>query len=480
MEKEMQHVLKSLLQKGAEYADFRIMWRDSESILVKNGEVERHTETRDSGFGIRVLYDGHWGFSASFEITPEEFERVAMQALKIAKSAAAAGGEKVKLAPQAPVRGIWKSHFKRDPFEVPPQEKLQLLLQASKEMQIPGIRVARASMDFYKEKKLFANSEGSFTDQETIVSGAGLEAVAVEGEENQVRSYPSSFGGNFSQAGYEFVEGLELVKNAKRIAEEALALLKAEQCPSGETTLILDSSQMALQIHESCGHPTELDRVLGMELGFAGGSFLTPDKRGNFRYGSEKVTIHADATCPGGIGSFGFDDDGVPAQKTALVDKGIFVGYLSSRETASKFNEPSNGTVRGEGWNSFPLIRMTNINLEPGDWSLDEMIKETEKGLYLQTNRSWSIDDKRLNFQFGTEMAYEIKNGSLGKLLKNATYTGITPEFWNNCDAVASKDFWQLWGLPNCGKGEPIQTMNVGHGASPARFQKVRVGVGKW
>ena len=489
----MRQTLEWLQNKGAEYADFRIISRQSETLLVKNQKIERHIENSDQGFGIRVLYSGHWGFACSYKVSPDEFLKISEKALKIAESAAEAGGEKVILAPQKPVRGTWKTSYKKDPFQVSKEEKIELLIQASREMELPEIRATKASMDFTKEKKIFANTEGSYTEQEFIISGAGIEAIAVSGEEHQVRSYPNSFGGNFFQGGYEFIEALDLIKNSKKTAEEAVSLLHAEQCPEGKKTVILDSSKTALQIHESCGHPTELDRVLGMELGFAGGSFLTPDKLGKFNYGSKMVTIVADATAPTGIGTFGFDDEGVPAQKTALINEGEFSNYLSSRETAPRLRKllkdtlgeentfgKSNGTVRAESWNNLPLIRMTNINLEPGDWSLDEMIKETKDGLLLTTNRSWSIDDKRYNFQFGTEIAHEIKDGSLGKLYKNAIYTGMTPEFWNSCDAVASREFWRLWGLPNCGKGEPVQTMFVGHAASPSRFQNVQIGIGKW
>jgi len=256
--------------------------------------------------------------------------------------------------------------------------------------------------------------------------------------------------------------------------------LSAEQCPQGTKDIIIHDSQLALQIHESCGHPIELDRVFGQEASYAGTSFLTPEKKGTFQYGSDKVTIYADATIPGGLGSFGYDDEGVPAQRTLIVDKGVFKNYLSSRETAHELGELSSGAMRADGWNRIPIIRMTNINLDPGDWSLDEMIKDTKDGIYMETNKSWSIDDKRLNFQFGVEMAYEIKDGSLGRMLKNANYTGITYEFWRSCDAVAGEDEWHLWGLPNCGKGEPGQTAHVGHGAAPARFRNVKVGVGRW
>jgi TldD protein len=293
----------------------------------------------------------------------------------------------------------------------------------------------------------------------------------------QTRSYPNSFGRQAGTAGWEFIEGLQLAENAERVASEAVELLSAKQCPSGVTTLILDGTQLALQVHESCGHPIELDRVLGMEAAYAGTSFLTVDKLESFRYGSELVNIVADATSPAGLGTFGYDDEGVPAQRTPIVRDGVFVGYMSSRETAPVIGQTSNGTMRADGWNHIPLIRMTNINLEPGTWTLDDLIADTDDGIMMAVNKSWSIDDKRLNFQFGTELAWEIKGGKKVALLKNATYTGITPEFWGGCDAICNRDHWQLWGTTNCGKGQPSQTMYVGHGVAPARFRGVRVGI---
>jgi TldD protein len=231
-----------------------------------------------------------------------------------------------------------------------------------------------------------------------------------------------------------------------------------------------------MQVHESCGHATELDRVLGTEAAYAGTSFLTPDLLGNLRYGSDCVTLTADATCATGLGAFGWDDEGVPAQRTVLVDHGLFTGYMSSRETAAKFGQASSGTMRAFGWSRIPLIRMTNVNLEPGDSSLEEMISTTEHGVYLETNRSWSIDDRRLNFQFGTQSGWEIRNGKRVRLVKNPLYRGMTPTFWNSCDSVGGPDEWRMWGVINCGKGQPGQVMHVGHGASPCRFQNVEVG----
>ncbi|HUU43000.1 MAG TPA: TldD/PmbA family protein, partial [Planctomycetota bacterium] len=259
----------------------------------------------------------------------------------------------------------------------------------------------------------------------------------------------------------------------------AARLITAPECPSGERTIILDGGQLALQVHESIGHPIELDRVLGLEAGFAGTSFLKPSDAGKLRYASEFVNVSADATTPGGLGTFGWDDEGVPAQRTDVIREGIFRGFLSSRETAGAVGRNSSGAMRASGWHAIPLIRMTNVNLLPGLWDLEGLIADTADGLLLATNRSWSIDDKRLNFQFGCEIAWEIVDGKLGRVYRNPTYMGITPQFWASCDAVCGPADWRMWGTPNCGKGEPMQTAHVGHGAAPARFRGVRVGVMK-
>jgi TldD protein len=301
-------------------------------------------------------------------------------------------------------------------------------------------------------------------------------ATARDANDLQWRSYPNSFGGHYEASGWELVERLDLPGHAAETAATAVALLTAPQCPPGRTTVILDGSQLSLQIHESCGHPAELDRALGHEANFAGTSFMTPDLLDTLQYGSEVVNLVADATAPRGLGTFGFDDEGVPAQRVDLVRRGRFVGYLGSRETAAMLGKPFTGAMRAESWSNIPLIRMTNINLEPGSWRLDDLIADTDDGLLLATNRSWSIDDRRYNFQFGTEVGWEIKHGRRGRLLKNCTYTGITPQFWNQCDAVC--DDWEIWGTPNCGKGQPSQGMRTAQGASSARFRGVQVGVG--
>ena len=236
---------------------------------------------------------------------------------------------------------------------------------------------------------------------------------------------------------------------------------------------------MELQVHESVGHPTELDRVYGTEAAYAGTSFLKPGDLGSLRYGSPHMNITADPTTPRGLGTFAFDDEGVPARRLPIVEGGILTGFLGSRETAALIGRDLGGSMRADGWSRMPLVRMTNLHLEPGEGSLDDLLSDVDEGIYLATNKSWSIDDKRLNFQFGTQTAWEIRKGKLTRMLRDATYMGVTPIFWGSLDAVAGPDEWRMAGLTNCGKGQPGQHAHVSHGASPARFRNVQVGVRK-
>ncbi len=462
---------------GASYADVRIVRERTEEIVVKNGRVEAVLSHESEGFGVRAIVGGAWGFASSRRLDPAEADRIAALAVRIARASALAKRADVNLGPRVVSSGTYATPVKIDPFSVPVEEKIQLLLAADAAMRQSGeITVADSSFECIRTDKLFASTEGSFVEQSLVETGGGIEATAVRDGEVQKRSYPNSFGRHQGTAGYEFLLDMQLVENAPRMAEQAVQLLSAPQCPADlVTTLILDPTQLALQVHESCGHPIELDRVLGTEASYAGTSFLTPEKLGNFRYGSDIVNIVADATVPQGLGTFGYDDEGVPAQRVPIIQNGLFVNYLTSRETATALGQTSNGTMRADGWNRIPLIRMTNINLEPGPWKFEDLIADTDDGILMQTNKSWSIDDRRLNFQFGTEIAWEVKGGKLGQMYRNATYTGITPQFWGSCDAVC--DEWRVWGTPNCGKGEPSQTAHVGHGAAAGRFRNVRVGV---
>ena len=463
---------------GAQYADVRVVDRYYETVATRDGRPDGLSRDRSRGFGVRVLCGGAWGFASSSTMSPAEVDRVAALAVAIAEASGTAQREPVGLGAPVVVKGRYETPIEVDPFAVSVEEKLATLLAAEAAMRaVPGVRVTSGSIACQREEKLFMSSEGSYVEQVLTETGCGIEATAVGEHEVQTRSYPNSFGRHQATRGYELVRELDLPGHAPRIAEEAVALLSAPQCPSAVTTLILDPTQLALQIHESIGHAIELDRVFGYEAAYAGTSFLDPSMRETFTYGSPIVNVTADATLPGGLGTFGWDDEGVPAQCLPIITAGRFNGFLSCRETAAKLGLPSGGTARADGWNRIPMVRMTNVSLLPGDSSLAEMIADTEDGVYMHTNRSWSIDDKRVNFQFGCQIAWEVKGGKLGRILKNPTYTGITPRFWAGCDAIAGPPEWQIWGTPNCGKGQPLQVAHTGHGASPARFRDVQVGV---
>jgi len=464
---------------GASYVDVRVIETVEEAISTRNGVVAAIRRSQDNGFGVRVIADGAWGFASSYEISASEAETVARQAVDIARASALVKQEDVYLGPPVVNQGQFRTRVEEDPFNVSLEDKIALLLQADAAMDRPNISTRRGNLVCLRKKQLFLSSEGSAIEQEIIETGGGIEATAVGEGEVQKRSYPNSFGRNQATKGFELVREMNLPGNAERIAEEAIMLLTAPLCPEEEATLILGPTQLALQVHESCGHPTELDRAFGSEAAYAGTSFLTPDMLGSFRYGSEVVNITADATIPGGLGTFGFDDEGVRAQRSYLVRDGIFVGYLMSRETAAKLGLPSNGAMRASGWNRIPLVRMTNINLEPGEWDFQDLLADSDGAIYMEMNRSWSIDDKRLNFLFGTEVAYRVEGGKLGTLYRNPVYSGMTPEFWRSCDAICNRLHWQVWGTPNCGKGQPGQIAHVGHGTAPARFRNVRVRPGK-
>ncbi len=464
--------------KGASYADIRFIERRSQKVQLKEGKPDL-LEHQNRGFGIRVIADGAWGFAASSSVEAAEIDRVAALAVGIASASAMLAKDKAFIGEPVKITASYKTPIKIDPFSIAIEQKFGLVSKACLEMQrVKGITTAMATVGAQHENKVFASTEGSYIEQETVRTSCQINAQAAGEGEVQDRSYPDSMGCSANE-GWEFIERQDLVSNAPGIAEEAVALLKAKSCPAGIKTIILDGGQLALQLHESCGHAIELDRVLGTEASYAGTSFLTTDKLNKFRYGSPLINIVADATMPGGLGTFGYDDEGIPSQRIEIVRNGIFTGYLTSRETAPNISRRSNGCMRAESWEHLPLIRMTNINLEPGDWKLEDLIADTDDGIFFKTNRSWSIDDKRLNFQFGTEIAREIKKGKMGAILKNATYSGMTPQFWGSCDAVCSRDYWKLWGISNCGKGQPVQAMGVAHGTAPARFRNVQVGMMK-
>ena len=471
--------LDAVARRGVTYADARAIESREQEITTKNGKAGHVASNESVGIGIRVLVSGCWGFAATDELTGEGVEAAAQLALEIARASTAARKREVSLAPEEKYEATWVSPFSIDPFSVPVDQKLGVLLAVDAELRhTPGVNLAEASMNFERKRQVFASTLGSLIDQTRYLSGAGFTALCYKDGEIQKRSYPNSFGGQYQLKGYELVDELRLLENAPRMAEEAVALHSADQCPEGEFDLIVDSSQLGLQIHESIGHPIELDRVLGTEANYAGMSFLTLNHLDRLRYGSEIVNVVCDARQEHGpgLGTFAFDDEGVPAQGTDIIRNGRFVGYMTSRETAAEVGQSrSNGCMRADGWGRLPLIRMTNVSLKPGEQSLDEVM-DVPHGIYMETNKSWSIDDKRYNFQFGCEIGWEMRNGKRVRMLKNPSYSGISTEFWNACTAIAGPEHWTLWGVPNCGKGQPEQVMGTGHGASPSRFRKIKVG----
>jgi TldD protein len=474
--------LDCALRSGVTYADVRVAEGRERLLSTKNGRPGHLSMSESIGLGIRVIADGAWGFAATDNLTKAGIEAAATRAVAIARASATAKIRDVALAPVDKHEATWVSPCAIDPFSIGVEEQIGHLLAIDRELRHnPGVTLAQASATFNNWRQVFASSIGSVIDQTRTVTGVGYEVHSFRDNEIQKRSFPSAYGGQHQQKGYELLNELQLLENAPRIAEEAVALHSADPCPEGLFDLILEGSQLALQIHESIGHPIELDRVLGTEANYAGMSFLTLDQLNQLKYGSDIVNVVCDARerHGPGLGTFAFDDEGVMAQGVDIIRDGVFRGYMTSRETAAAVGEKrSNGTMRADGWAHLPLIRMTNVSLLPGEKTLEQVFGETKHAIYMDTNKSWSIDDKRYNFQFGTEIAWEIRDGKRGRMLKNPTYSGISTEFWNSCAAISDREHWVLWGVPNCGKGQPEQVMGTGHGASPSRFSNVKIGAG--
>ena len=462
-----------------DFGDIRILETRCQTLSVKNGEIGNLDDSVTLGFGVRILFNGAWGFASSNLMTSGEIDRVTILAIGIAKASATLKEKKVRLANEPAYQDFWSTPFITDPFSITAEKKLDLLFAVDKVLRKDSrIRSAVSGMDFIREHQWHMTTEGSRIEQVLLSSGAGYTANAVDKGEAQTRSYPSTHGGQSLSMGYELIESLRLPENAERVRSEAVALLTAPACPGGRKDLITYGNQLALQIHESVGHASELDRVLGYEESYAGSSFATTEKLGKFRYGSPIVNLVADATVPGGLATAGYDDDAVKAQRWHIVKDGILSGYMTNREFAGRIGkERSWGSCRADGYGNIPITRICNLSLMPGKVSSEDIIKDTKDGVIMENNKSWSIDQKRLNFQFGCEIGWLVRNGKKTTMVKNPTYQGITPEFWNSCDAIANENSWRLWGVTNCGKGQPPQRAMMCHGNSPSRFRKVHIGV---
>ena len=478
MKEKLTELMRFCKGLGADYADVRLKHVWIQGISAEDGKIRGLNASDSRGCGIRVFVDGSLGFCATNDM--DGLEAAARKAYEIALESRVLQSEKIVLSPKPVVVDTYATPVEIDPKNVPLEDKIALLLKCEEIMRsVEGVGRTSTNMSFRKEDVIYCDTDGSYITQSFCQSGGGIAATAMGGGDVQTRSYPNGHRGNFARAGYEYINQMDMPSKAKGLAEECVKLINAPDCPSGVYDLILNPSQMTLQIHESIGHPTELDRVFGSEAAYAGASFVAPeDLDGSLIYGSPHVTVVADATCPQGLGTYGYDDEGVKAQKVTLIDKGIFKAFTTCRYYAPKVGQESGGMALADSWRNLPMVRMTNISMMPGNMEMDELIGGIKYGFLLDVNKSWSIDDKRNNFQFACEIAYEIKDGKLtGSIFKNPIYSGRTTEFWGSCDGAANEKYWQLFGTPNCGKGEPGQVARVGHGSSPTRFRNVKVGV---
>jgi len=471
--RRLANLVETAVSRGVSYADARTVEREHEAVSVKDGAVESVTRTADRGLAFRVIHRGAWGFAATDRTDDSAIRELVDEAFRRAEASASVQRKTVALAPIAAQRGEYQTSLNRDPFAVPLAERIDHLRAVDAASVGPNIKTRRSSIAAYRTRKHLVTSEGTDVSQEIVEAGAGLSVLAVKAGRKPASRYDSRL---VRQAGWEYVEHLDLVARAGRYRDDAEATLDAPLAAERPTTLVFAPEFLALLVHESCGHPTEADRLLEHEVAFAGTTFMWPEDRGKLRYGSPHVSMTADATVPGGMGTFGWDDDGVPAMKTKLVDKGIFVGYLTSRETAAALGVPvAIGSARAEGWQHFPIVRMVNVSLDPGTTPYADLLRGVDSGLLMEAPASYSLDDKRQNFHFSTQSARVIRNGQLDGYVRGVAFQSLTPDFWGRCDLVA--DDWELHGFLSCAKGEPLQLMRVGHGAAHARFREVPIEV---
>ncbi|GKS60369.1 hypothetical protein YTPLAS18_38960 [Nitrospira sp.] len=458
---------------GAEYGDIRFLDSRIESMSGEDGRIARVQDNRDRGFGVRVLYGGAWGFAASAIVSAEEVPQVVDLAVEIAKGSASLARDRIVLAAEPVHRDRIVTPRRVDPFAISLDRKAELLLDTMAALhREPGIVRSHAALWARRDEKLFASTEGAHLT---------FDLLAVQGEFGATAAHDGRFGTrSFNtphlRLGYELIEDARFLDHAPRIAVEAVEKVRAPAIDPGVYDLVLDGEHLALTIHESCGHPSELDRALGYEANYAGTSFLTPDRLGNFKYGSEQVNLVADNTEIGTLAATGYDDDGVACQRWDIVRGGTFVGYCTNREVAGAIGEGrSRGSNRADGWGAVPMVRIANIGLIPGTGSPEDLIAGIDRGIYIEGHGSYSIDQRRYNFQFGGDAFWLIENGRRAHMLRDVVYHGITPQFWGSCDGVAGPGFRVRHGFITCGKGQPGQSGWMSHPASPARFRRIQV-----
>jgi TldD protein len=480
---EIKQQIERLVGRAATYVDTRwYPYEETNALMMWNGNLKSADASRESGIGVRVLYKGAWGFSASSDVS--SLAGLFDQAFENARAAAERVTFPVRLAEKDSLQAKFENPSRINPFEVSLADKVAFLKDMDEKLDQPGVAQRTSTLNFMRKQIVFIDSEGSQIEKTITEVFTGLQVSGLDSNgEMFERSYRPSRSGR--SRGWESIDRQLFTENAERIVKELNQVLAAEACPKEDRAVILLPGIMYLQTHETIGHALELDRILGYELAFAGGSFVTLDDFGKLRYGSAKLTARADATLPNSPGSFGYDDDGVPAQNNLLIDKGILVGAITGRQMVEEANAKarkaifngSSGANRATAFYRVPIERMTNINIDPGaDGTLDDIIKNTEKGIILDGDRSWSIGSNREQFHFATEIGWLVDEGKVSKVVKNSTYKGATLKFWNSLSAVGDASTWELKYVDNCGKGQPNQVMQLGHGVPICRFDNVRIG----
>lgn len=469
-------------QRGASYADIRISRTLNNFVNTREKIVTGVTNTETFGFGVRVLVDGSWGFAASSVVTKEEIAKVADRAVAIAKSNKVIQRTRIELVPVEKYPDAkYSTPVKQDPFTVPLSEKVDLLLKVNAEaakVKGPGPMFVNSGMFFTKEEKYFGSTEGTYADQTLIRSFPNFTVTSVNPATGRFESRSSL--GSPAGKGYEVVAEYDLVNEAPRAAEQAVMKHSAKPVEPGRKDLVLHPTHLWLTIHESVGHPTELDRVLGYEANYAGTSFATREKLGKFQYGSNIVNIKGDKTQLGALATCGWDDDGVKTTEWDIIKDGKLVSYQTVRDNAGIIGlKRSHGAAYGDNWGDVAFQRMPNVSLQPAAGtkkiSEDDLIAGVEDGIYIEGDGSFSIDQQRYNFQFGGQVFWEIKNGKKTEMLRDVAYQSRTPDFWNACDGLGSKEYYQMGGSYFDGKGEPGQVNAVSHGCPPARFRQINV-----
>lgn len=463
--------------RGATYVEARYGRRNQETLGFADGRRVTAGRRHSEGWGIRVISGGAWGFASTSDLSEAVLDDLLADAFAIASATQLAGGAPVEMAPHEPVVAEHRAIGSIDPFSVSMADRAELMGSVHAEMRgVDGITATRATLDFHREVMELVTSEGTEISQEIAIVGGGYVARAAADGSLAMRSYPHHGGSDYATGGFEWFESMDFVGNAARTAREAVLLLSTDPCPSMTTTVILDPAMIGTVLHETVGHATELDRILGHERDNFGSSFVQVHDIGSFPYASPAVTVTADATYQGAAGSYGYDGEGVAAQRLPLITDGVLVGVTNSRESAAAIGTLSAGTGRVAGWSRIPMARMTNIVLQPGTKTLDELIADVDDGIYISGDATTDIDDNRELCAFGGEIGWRIRHGELAEPVARPVLFTDSHQLLRQADAVACEDESWVTGIFGCGKGQPWQFLFTGQGGPPARFRNVTVG----